>query len=64
MAENGIAYAFNRNDLNSGPVWQQRISTGGECPTCGDGGVSSGAFGNGLLYFAGGNASSFRWIRA
>jgi outer membrane protein assembly factor BamB len=53
--KNGYAYAFNRNDVSSGPIWQQRIAIGGDCPTCGEGSVSSGAFGDGLLYFAGGN---------
>jgi polyvinyl alcohol dehydrogenase (cytochrome) len=53
--KNGIAYAFDRTNVSNGPVWQQQIAIGGSCPECGDGSVSSGAFGNGLLYFAGGN---------
>jgi outer membrane protein assembly factor BamB len=53
--KNGVAYAFNRNDVSSGPVWQRQIAVGGECPICGNGSVSSGAFGNGRLYLAGGN---------
>ncbi len=55
MNKNGFAYAFNRLSLAAGPIWQKSIALGGDCPTCGDGSVSSGAFGNGTLYLAGGN---------
>ena len=51
--KNGIAYAFNRNNLAAGPVWQQQIAVGGDCPTCGESSVSSGAFGDGTLFLAG-----------
>jgi outer membrane protein assembly factor BamB/regulation of enolase protein 1 (concanavalin A-like superfamily) len=51
--KNGVAYAFNQADLASGPVWQQNIAVGGDCPTCGVSSVSSGAFGGGQLYLAG-----------
>ncbi|HEV2953691.1 MAG TPA: PQQ-binding-like beta-propeller repeat protein, partial [Candidatus Dormibacteraeota bacterium] len=54
--KNGVLYAFDRTNLHAGPVWQRQIMIGGDCPTCGDGSVSSGAFANGVLYFAGGNA--------
>lgn len=53
----GWAYAFNRNNISAGPVWQQLVALGGTCSTCGDASVSSGAFGNGLLYLAGGNTT-------
>ncbi|MGI8562023.1 MAG: PQQ-binding-like beta-propeller repeat protein [Candidatus Dormibacter sp.] len=53
----GWAYGFNRNNISAGPVWQQQIAKGGTCSPCGDASVSSGAFGNGLLYFAGGNTT-------
>jgi outer membrane protein assembly factor BamB len=53
--KNGTLYTFNRNNLAAGPVWQQQIAFGGACPTCGDGSISSGAFANGVLYYAGGN---------
>ncbi|HLV99503.1 MAG TPA: PQQ-binding-like beta-propeller repeat protein [Ktedonobacterales bacterium] len=51
--KNGAAYAFNRNNLPAGPIWQQQIAIGGDCPTCGQSSVSSGAFGGGRLYLAG-----------
>src|SRR6266480_4377878 len=53
--KNGNAYAFNRNNLAAGPVWTTPIAIAGTCPQCGDGSVSSGAFGNGTLFLAGGN---------
>ena len=53
--KNGNAYAFNRNNLAAGPVWTKPIAIAGTCPQCGDGSVSSGAFGNGTLFLAGGN---------
>ena len=55
--KNGYAYAFNRTKLAAGPVWRQQIAIGGACPTCGDGSVSPGTFGNGKLYLAGGNTT-------
>jgi outer membrane protein assembly factor BamB len=62
--KNGVLYTFNRNNLAAGPIWQQRIAVGGECPTCGDGTISSGAFVNNftigaytgpVLFYAAGN---------
>src|SRR5256884_1764289 len=53
--KNGNAYVFNRNNLAAGPVWTTPIAIAGTCPQCGDGSVSSGAFGNGTLFLAGGN---------
>ncbi len=53
--KNGNAYAFNRNNLAAGPVWTTPIAIAGICPQCGNGSVSSGAFGNGTLFLAGGN---------
>ena len=55
--KNGVAYAFKRNNLAAGPVWQQSVALGGDCPTCGDGSISTGVFANGLLYMAGGDTS-------
>ena len=53
--KNGYMYAFNRNSLSSGPIWQRQIAIGGDCPTCGDSSVSSAAaFGSGTLFVAGG----------
>ena len=51
--KNGMAYAFNRKNLAAGPIWQQQIAVGGDCPTCGQSSVSSGAFGGGTLFMAG-----------
>ncbi len=56
--KNGILYTWNRNDLAAGPVWQHQIAVGGECPECGDGSISTGAYNNGVLYWAGGNNDS------
>ncbi|MBV9099517.1 MAG: PQQ-binding-like beta-propeller repeat protein [Candidatus Dormibacteraeota bacterium] len=42
--KNGILYTFNRNNIAAGPIWQQQLAVGGECPTCGDGTISPGAF--------------------
>ena len=42
--KNGVLYTFNRNNIAAGPIWQQQIAVGGECPTCGDGTISPGAF--------------------
>ena len=53
--KNGILYTFNRNNLAAGPVWQNQIAIGGDCPTCGDGTIASGIFANGTLYYAGGS---------
>jgi outer membrane protein assembly factor BamB len=55
--KNGILYAFERGKLNKGKVWSTLIAIGGDCPTCGDGSISTGAFANGTLYFAGGNTT-------
>lgn len=52
--KNGFTYAFKRSNINAGPVWEDRTSLGGQCPICGQGTVSSGAFANGTLYIAGG----------
>jgi outer membrane protein assembly factor BamB len=61
--KNGVLYAFDRNNLAAGPVWTSTVAIGGQCPLCGDGSVSSGAFAAGRIYFAGGmttlNGSGF-----
>ncbi|HLG78619.1 MAG TPA: PQQ-binding-like beta-propeller repeat protein, partial [Ktedonobacteraceae bacterium] len=54
--KNGYTYAWDRAHLSAGPVWQQATNIGGECPVCGDGSVSSGAYADGRLFLAGGNA--------
>jgi outer membrane protein assembly factor BamB len=55
--KNGYAYAFNRNNVAAGPVWTQTVALPGTCPQCGDASVSSGAFGNGTLFLAGGSTT-------
>jgi outer membrane protein assembly factor BamB len=56
--KNGILYAFKRSNVSAGPVWQHRVAAGGPCPLCGDGSVSSSAFGGGRVYAAGANGRS------
>jgi polyvinyl alcohol dehydrogenase (cytochrome) len=53
--KNGILYAFLRNRLGGGPVWETQIAFGGQCPQCGEGSTSNGFFDGKRLYFAGGN---------
>ncbi len=53
--KNGFTYAFDLAHIGAGPIWERQISFAGTCPVCGEGSVSSGAFGNGTLYMAGGH---------
>lgn len=53
--KNGYGYAFDRANVGNGPVWSTQIANGGSTPQNGDGSVSSGAFGNGMLFMAGGH---------
>jgi outer membrane protein assembly factor BamB len=61
--KNGYAYAWNRNTLTStgsvGWVWKKQVATGGVCPTCGDGSVSSSAYDsvNHMLFLSGGHTT-------
>lgn len=55
--KNGFTYAFDAAHLSAGPIWQVQIARGGECPPCGEGSVSSGAFAQGKLFIAGGNTT-------
>jgi polyvinyl alcohol dehydrogenase (cytochrome) len=55
--KNGYVYAFDRADLNAGPLWRQRIAVSGDCPQCGKGSASSGTASDGRLYMAGGNTT-------
>jgi polyvinyl alcohol dehydrogenase (cytochrome) len=54
--KNGIFYAFKRDALPSGPVWQTRIATGGPDPF-GNGPISPAAFDGTTLYVGGDNTS-------
>jgi outer membrane protein assembly factor BamB len=51
--KNGIYYALDRSAISRGPVWQQQIADGGECPECGDGDISPSAY-DGQHLFVGG----------
>lgn len=55
--KNGILYAFDRDDVSAGPVWQTRIAEGGPAPETGDGSVSTGFFDGQRLYYAGGRTT-------
>ena len=55
--KNGILYTFDRANLHQGPVWKYQVAYGGDCPTCGDGSISSAAFANGTLYQAAGSTT-------
>jgi outer membrane protein assembly factor BamB len=55
--KNGILYAFRRNHLNAGPVWQTRLAAGGPCPQCGEGTTSNGFFDGTRLFFAAGGTT-------
>lgn len=57
VSKNGFLYAFRRDDLSAGPVWQTQIAEGGGCPNCGDGSASNGVFDGQRLYFAGGRTT-------
>lgn len=55
--KNGKYYAFNRAAINTGPMWKASIAVGGNCPDCGDGSISPGAWDGTTLYVAGGNTT-------
>jgi len=52
--KDGGYYAFDRNDLASGPVWIAPIARPGEVPQNGDGTLSTAAFDGTTLYVGGG----------
>ena len=55
--KNGIFYAFKRDALPSGPVWQTRVATGGANPTTGNGPIAPAAFDGTAVYVGGDNTS-------
>ncbi|HEY4869851.1 MAG TPA: PQQ-binding-like beta-propeller repeat protein, partial [Candidatus Dormibacteraeota bacterium] len=55
--KNGFVYAWDRSNLTGGPVWMVQIAVPGQCPTCGNGSVSSMAFAGGTLFAAGGHTT-------
>jgi outer membrane protein assembly factor BamB len=52
--KDGGYYAFDRNDLNAGPVWVAPIAIGGDVPQQGQGTLSTAAFDGKRLYVGGG----------
>ncbi|MCU1348995.1 MAG: hypothetical protein JWO56_2025 [Acidobacteria bacterium] len=52
--KDGGYYAFDRNDLDAGPVWVAPIAIGGEVPQQGQGTLSTAAFDGKRLYVGGG----------
>jgi outer membrane protein assembly factor BamB len=55
--KNGILYAFLRDGISQGPVWQRRLAVGGDKPHEGDGSVSTGFFDGTRLYQAAGRTT-------
>ena len=55
--KNGIYYAFNRNQIHQGPIWEDAVAISGDCPQCGTGTISPSAFDGQTLYVAGGNTT-------
>ena len=55
--KNGVFYAFKRDALSSGPVWQTRIAAGGADPNTGHGPIGPAAFDGTTLYVGGDNTS-------
>ena len=59
VSKNGIYYAFDRDAIGAGPVWETRIATGGDAPLNGNGTIVPGAWDplNHLLYLGGDSAT-------
>ncbi|MHB8595921.1 MAG: outer membrane protein assembly factor BamB family protein [Ktedonobacteraceae bacterium] len=55
--KNGVFYAFQRDALSNGPVWQTQIAIGGDCPLCGEGSISPAGWDGNTLYVAGGRTT-------
>ena len=55
--KNGIFYAFQRGTLSKGPVWQEQIAVGGDCPLCEDGSISPAVWDGSTLFVAGGKTT-------
>jgi len=52
--KNGYLYAYDQANISAGPLWQDKVGDGGSSPQYGTSMISTGAFGNGQLYFASG----------
>ncbi len=55
--KNGVYYAFKRDHLSAGPIWQIQIATAGPCPECGEGSIAPSAWDGHTVYAAGGNTT-------
>ncbi len=56
--KNGIFYAFEREAIRNGPVWQAQIASGPVCSSCdGAGTIAPGAWDGTYLYVGGGNTT-------
>ncbi|GAC1313420.1 MAG: hypothetical protein NVSMB27_49370 [Ktedonobacteraceae bacterium] len=54
MNKNGFYYAFDRNKIGAGPLWQAHVAIGGGEPITGQGSVSVAAWDGRTVYAAGG----------
>ncbi len=50
--KNGIYYAFNRNNINAGPAWEDTVGVAGDCPLCGTAQIAPAASDGTNLYVA------------
>ncbi len=55
--KNGTYYVFDRTKLSAGPVKRLQVAQAGECPSCGQGGISPSAYDGQKLYVAAGNTT-------
>ncbi len=55
--KNGIYYALDRTNLNTGPIWQAQLAVGGASPEAGNGSISASAYDGTYVYAAGGNTT-------
>ena len=55
--KDGKYYALDRASIGKGPIWKATIAVSGECPQCGQGGISPSAWDGSTLYVAGGNTT-------
>jgi polyvinyl alcohol dehydrogenase (cytochrome) len=51
--KNGIYYALNARNIAAGPVWEDTIGVGGDCPPCGTAPSSSSSWDGRVLYIGG-----------
>lgn len=56
--KDGHYYAFERRHLSDGPVWTALLATGGACPLCADGILSTAAFDGTHLYAGSGRPAA------